>query len=180
VETRSLWLRHFVPEDAATALALSREETAVAWLPSQVYRDQVHALSALQSLIGCYSTPGDPRLGPYVLAIEERVGGAVIGHVGFSPLEGEVEIGFSIAMAFQRRGLASEVIVAASRWALREFALERIVGIASTANIASRRALERAGFAHEGDCVMRFQGTEQATSRYALSGGAGAAGGAKR
>src|SRR5215471_18714268 len=72
LETRSLLLRHFVPEDAVAFHALSDEETSRAWLPSQVYRDHAHACSVRESLIRHYSTPGDPREGPYVLAIEYR------------------------------------------------------------------------------------------------------------
>ena len=164
-------LRCFVPRDAAIALALSNEEAARTWLPSQVYRDHAHALSALEFLIGQFSNPGNPRLGPYVLAIEHRASSSLIGHVGLSPLDDEVEIGFSVAQQWQRQGFASEAIVAASRWAFQTFALDRIVGIASAANVASRRALERAEFVYEGDKAMRFQGVEQEVSRYVLSSG---------
>jgi RimJ/RimL family protein N-acetyltransferase len=94
----------------------------------------------------------------------------LIGHIGFSPLDGEVEIGFSVAHEYQRQGFASEAIVAASRWALQAFALDRIRGITSVANVASRRALMRARFAYEGDRIMCFQGAEQAVCVYALSG----------
>ena len=173
LETRSLRLRQFVPGDAATALILSNEETARTWLPSQVYRDYAHALSALEFLTSQCSTPGDPRHGPYVLAIEHRASSSLIGHVGFSPLDEEVEIGFSVAQKYQRQGFAGEAIVAASRWAFQTFALNRILGITSVANIASRRTLVRARFAYEGDKTMRFQGTEQEVSVYALSGNSG-------
>ena len=160
-----------MPGDAAAALLLSNEETARTWLPSQVYRDHDHAVSALDFLIRQYSAPGNPRHGPYVLAIEHRASSSLIGHVGFSPLDDEVEIGFSVAEKFQGQGLGSEAIVAASRWALEAFGLSRILGITSAANIASGRTLVRAGFAYEGTRMMRFQGTEQETRVYALAGG---------
>ena len=173
IETRSLLIRKLVLQDAPAVFALSNEETSRSWLPSQVCRDHAHAVSVLESLISAYSTPGNPRHGPYVLAIEHRIDGLLIGHVGFSPLHDEVEIGFAIAQDYQRQGLATEAIVAASRWALREFELDRILGIASAANIPSKRALMRARFAHEGDKAMRFQGSEQNVSVYALSRNAG-------
>lgn len=168
LETRSLQLRQFVPGDAAAALILSNEESARTELPSQVYRDYGHALSEIEFLVSQYSTPGNPRHGPYVLAIEHRASSCLIGHVGFSPLDEDVEIGFSIAEKYQKQGLASEAIVAASRWAFEAFALDRILGIASATNLASRRTLERAEFAHEGDKAMRFQGIEKEVSVYAL------------
>lgn len=149
---------------------LSNEKTSRVWLPSQVYEDDAHATAVLEHLISHYSTPGNPRRGPYVLAIEHRVDRRLIGHVGFSPLDDDVEIGFAIAQDYQKQGLATEAIVAASRWAFEAFELDRILGITSATNIASKRALARARFAHEGDRVMQFQGDEQPVSVHALYG----------
>jgi RimJ/RimL family protein N-acetyltransferase len=82
-----------------------------------------------------------------------------------------VEIGFSIAERSQRQGLATEAIGAASRWAFRTFGLMRIIGVTSSANIASMRTLRRAGFVHEEDKVMRFQGREDNVRVFVLSRG---------
>lgn len=172
IETVSLLLRHFDLKDAPAALLLSNEETSRAGLPSQVYRDHGHAVSALAFLMGHYSTPGNPRHGPYVLAVEHRSHGVLIGHVGFSPLGEKVEIGFSIAQDYQGQGLATEAIVAASRWAFEAFELDTIVAVTSAVNTASKRTLARAGFVHERDESMNFQGTVQDVSVYALSPGA--------
>ena len=169
LETSSLRIRHLVLEDAEAMLVLSNEEASRTWLPSQVYRDQAHAVSALESLIRPYSSPANPTLGPYVLAIEHRTDGTLLGHVGFSPLDDEVEIGFSIAQSHQGQGLATEAIVAATRWAFQVFGLERILGVTSAANVASMRVLGRAGFVHEEDMVMNFQGTEQDVRVYVLT-----------
>lgn len=169
IETPSLLLRHFVLNDAPAALLLSNEATSRTWLPSQVYRDHAHAVSALAFLIQHYPAPGNPKLGPYVLAVEHRASGALIGHVGFSPLEDEVEIGFSIAQDYQRQGLATEAIIAASRWAFEAFELDKIVAVASAANHASKRTLARARFTCQEDKSMNFQGVAQDVSVYVLS-----------
>ena len=169
LETPSLRIRHLVLEDAEAMLVLSNEEASRTWLPSQVYRDHAHAVSALESLVRPYASPANPTLGPYVLAIEHRLDGTLLGHVGFSPLEDEVEIGFSIAQSHQGQGLASEAIVAATRWAFDSFGLERILGITSAANVASGRALLRAGFVHQENRVMNFQGTGQDVRVYILT-----------
>ncbi len=170
IRTPSLVLRHFVLQDAGAVFALSNEATSRTWLPSQVYKDDAEAVSALKSLIRHYSTPANPRKGPYVLAIENRATGTLIGHVGFSPFGDDVEIGFAIAQNHQRRGCATEAIVAASCWIFQSFDLERIIAITSSENIASRRALLRARFAFERDEVMDFQGTNQSVSIYVLAG----------
>ena len=166
--TQSLLIRPFLPEDAQEVCLLSQEDAYRTWLSNQVYKDEIEARSALEFLISKYSDPGNPRLGPYVLAIEHRMDRTLIGHVGFSPFDDDVEIGFAIGERYQGRGLATEAVVAASQWALETFALERILGIASAVNIASKRTLIRARFAHEKDCLMPFQGTEQAVTMYAL------------
>lgn len=169
LDTRSLLIRQFVPADAKGAFVLSNEDRFRTGLPSQVYRDESHALSVLEFLIGQYSTPANPQHGPYVLAIEHRAERTLIGHVGLSPIDDDVEIGFAIAQRYQGLGLAVEAVVAASQWAFATFALDRILGIAASTNIASKRTLLRAGFAHQGDKVMIFQGTEESVSVYALS-----------
>jgi len=167
-ETKSLLIRPFVPEDAAVILALSKEETLRTWLPSQVYRDEAEARSAAEVLIAQYATPGDPRRGPFVLGVEHRDDRALIGHVGSSPLEGEVEIGYAIGQRYQRRGFASEAVYAASHWVLDAFGLSRILGITAIANIASRRTLARARYTLQPDRLMMHQGIEQQVSVYAL------------
>src|SRR6266496_1443834 len=47
LETRSLLLRPFAPSDVEPMLAMSQEDCARKWLPSQVYRDEAHAASAV-------------------------------------------------------------------------------------------------------------------------------------
>lgn len=168
LDTRSLRIRKAVLDDARELLLLSNEPVFRTWLPSQVYRDESHARSVLEFLIGQYSSPANPRQGAYVLVIEHKADRTLAGHVGFSPIEDEVEIGFAIAQRYQGQGLAVEAIVAASRWAFGSFELDRILGITSSANVASKRTLVRAGFAHQRDKVMGFQGTEQPVSVYAL------------
>ena len=90
-----------------------------------------------------------------------------------SPLDddfaGDVEIGFAIAEAYQRQGLAVEAVVAACRWAFRTFELPRILAIAARSNRGSRKVLARAGFEHQRDQIMCFQATEQAVSVYCLT-----------
>ena len=50
LETRSLLLRPLAPSDVEPMLAMSQEDCARKWLPSQVYRDEAHAASAVDWL----------------------------------------------------------------------------------------------------------------------------------
>ncbi|GAB2606970.1 putative acetyltransferase [Paractinoplanes abujensis] len=60
------------------------------------------------------------------------------------------EIGYWAAPAARARGLITEAVVALSRWALTEAALERVVLRIAPGNRASTRVAEKAGFTYEG------------------------------
>ena len=169
VVTRSLLLRPLALEDADVAYALSNEEPARKWLSSQVYRDVAHASSVVQFLIRQQSDPGDPRLGAYVLAIERKAQAGMIGHVGLSPLDRDVEVGFGIALAYQRRGFASEAVAAMCAWAFEAFHLPRIIAVAAAENTASCRTLVNSGFVHQETKLFKLQGAEQMVDVYARS-----------
>lgn len=170
LRTPSLLLRRFVPEDAQTLRMLNAEPTTQTWLPSHVYRTPAEAADRIGFLIDQYADPGNPKQGPYVLGVEHGETGQLLGHVGFSPLDDEVEISYAIAQAWRGRGLGTEAIVAACAWAAAVFGLMRILGLTASANLASRGTLARAGFVHIGDDVRRFQGREQLVSTYVRAG----------
>ena len=167
LRTPALLLRQFVPTDAPRVMTLNNEETTRRWLPSHAYADLDEAAAAMADLIACYAFPGDPRLGPYVLGVEQRESGQLLGHVGFSPLGDDVEVSYAIAQQARGRGHGREALAFACRWAATTFSLRRVVAITAAANLPSRRTLGRAGFVHAGTGLMRFQGIEQEVSRYA-------------
>lgn len=175
IRTRSLCLRHFVPEDAARMLELNAEPSTRLWLPSHVYASLEAADEALEYLIACCAAPGDPRRGPYVLAVELDPAGdhpappgmeALIGHVGFSPLDDEVEVSYAIAESMRGRGLGAQALEAACNWVCRRYALPGVVALTAAANAASRSLLVRTGFMHLEDEQRLFQGTPQEVSWY--------------
>lgn len=173
--TPSLQLRHFVPEDALEVMALNAEPSTSLWLPSHVYATADEARSRLDHLISCYKDPGHPQRGPYVLAVVEAATSRLLGHVGFSPLDREVEVSYAIAEAARGRGYGAESLTQACDWVAAAFGLRRIVAHTASANAASRRTLDRACFIHERDAAHDFQGVRTMVSHYrwqAASGGA--------
>ena len=147
-------------------MALNAEASTRHWLPSHVYATADDASSALAFLISCYAAPGDPRLGPYVLAIEHGDTGRLLGHVGFSPLGSEVEVSYAIAESARGHGYGAESLVHACNWIVDAFMVSRVLAVTAFANVASRRTLEQAAFVHVQDEDIRFQGVRQAVSRY--------------
>lgn len=166
LSTPSLRLRHIVVEDAARMMALNGEPSTSRWLPSHVYADLGVATSRMRYLISCYSSPGDPRLGPVVLAVEHLASGVLLGHVGFSPFDDEVEVSYAIAEASRGCGYGAEALCHGCQWAAETFDLPGFLALTEAENMPSRRTLERAAFVHVEDTLMRFQGKQELVSRY--------------
>ena len=164
--TPSLQLRHFVPGDALAAMALNAERSTRHWLPSHVYATADEAQSRLKYLISSYKDPGHPRLGPYVLAVAEARTLRLLGHVGFSPLDNEVEVSYAIAESARGQGYGAESLACACDWIASTFSVSRVLAITAVENIPSRRILEHVSFAHVQNEDMRFQGVRRAVSRY--------------
>ena len=166
LETPSLRLRRFVANDAAPMMALNAEASTSRWLPSHVYPTLEVASSRMAYLIGCYSAPGHPRRGPYVLAVELKDERRLLGHVGFSPFDDEIEVSYAIAESSRGRGHGTEALVHACDWLAGAFAVSRVLALTESANVISRRLLDKASFVLASEEVMMFQGHEQRVSRY--------------
>jgi len=147
-------------------LELNGEPTTRRWLPSHVYANTSEATTRMRYLISCYSSPGDPRLSPFVLAVEHIASGDLLGHVGFSPFDNEVEVSYAIAEGSRRRGYGSKALLNSCQWAAENFNLPSILALTESENTPSRRTLERAAFVHAQDTLMQFQGSQQLVSRY--------------
>ncbi len=129
------------------------------WIPTQVYRDEAHAASTLAFLAAQCRADIDLTTSPCVLGIELKATGALVGHVGLSPLDGEVEVGFAVEHSQQGKGIATEAVRALCEWAAVKFPEIRIIGIAARENLASQRVLERSGFQRQSEKTMLFQGS---------------------
>ena len=158
VALRSVVLRCFAPEDAPKVHAMSQELSLRTWLPDQVYESEAGALEVLRYLIDRCHDPGSPIRAPYVLAVCLRSSMELIGHVGLSPREREVEVGYAIEEKHQGRGFASEAVGAMVNWALHRFDLPRVLGIVARDNAASCRVLEHAGFALASEAMGSLHG----------------------
>jgi RimJ/RimL family protein N-acetyltransferase len=173
--TPSLQLRHFVQDDALEVMALNAEPSTRRWLPSHVYATADEAQATLKYLISCYEDPGRPQLGPYVLAVLEASTSRLLGHVGFSPLDNDVEVSYAIAEWARGRGYGADSLSHACEWVSASFGISRILALTASANIASRRTLERASFGHDRNAELVFQGVRQVASSdcwHATGGGA--------
>ncbi|MDR6979088.1 RimJ/RimL family protein N-acetyltransferase [Streptomyces sp. 3330] len=92
-----------------------------------------------------------PGWGMYVLVRVED--GLVVGGMGFQgpPRDGLVEIGFDLHPDARGRGYATEALAALARRALDDTRVDTVIATTTRANTASRRVMERAGFARRPD-----------------------------
>ena len=85
-------------------------------------------------------------------AIVDRVEGSLLGSVALNWLDWRHlrgEIGYWLAAPARGRGHATRAVSLISEWGFRSLGLERIELLAATANPASQRVAERAGFVRE-------------------------------
>lgn len=85
-----------------------------------------------------------------------------VGFKGAPTLTGMVEIGYSVLSPFQMRGIATEMVIGASQWALAQPAVSAVEADVCPENLASLRVLGKAGFAAYG------AGVEPGTRRFRL------------
>ena len=139
------------------------------WIPDQVYADEAHALQVLRFLGSQYGPSADPRNAPYVLAVCLVASGEVIGHVGFSPCEFGVEVGYAIGDAHQNRGYARQAVLAASEFALSRFSLPYVHAIVAADNVGSCKVLESCGFQLLTAVRRKLHGVERPVRTYRFS-----------
>ncbi len=136
------------------------------WIPDQVYEDERNATEVLQYLTAQYGEREAPAQAPYVLGICLKRSSELIGHVGLSPLDNQVEIGYAVEVKYQNRGYASQAVTAVSEWALQVFSLPLIVGVVSAENVSSCRVLEHAGFSLAEEAMGQLHGRKGMVRTY--------------
>jgi RimJ/RimL family protein N-acetyltransferase len=77
----------------------------------------------------------------------------LIGDIGFhaSPVDGQVEIGYSVVPSHRGMGFASEAVAAFVDWGFQHPSIGQILARVETGNDPSRRVLEKTGFMTQGE-----------------------------
>lgn len=89
----------------------------------------------------------------YAVVLKEE--NRMIGTCGFSRIDkadNAAEIGYVINPAYQRRGYASEAVIALMRLGFCDMGMNRIEGRYMVKNLASRKVMEKCGMTFEGVC----------------------------
>ena len=149
LRTKHLRIREFTLDDKNRVYQMSREPGIRRWLPDQVYANIEEAKGVLEYLISKYERQGELNKLPYILGIELISTNELIGHIGLSPIEEGIEIGYGIEENKQGLGYATEAVAKFCPWALKEFDLDCIWGVVNKENKGSIKVLEKANFKYE-------------------------------
>jgi len=144
-ETEHLKIRKFVIEDAQALYENHLEEEVKKWIPNESYADIEETQSAINFYIDCVNN----RHLPYVLAVELKETGELIGDTGINEVEGktnEVEIGYGICKRYSGKGYATELLSAMTQYVVSTFGINVLYGRVMYGNNASVRVLEKNGY----------------------------------
>lgn len=143
-------LRPLSPRDTDKIFQMSQEASLARFLPDQVYSDREEAAQVLETLIAFYDDQDHPGSKPYVLGVVLNSTGELVGHVGLSPIERGIEIGYAVAEKHQGRGFARQAVAEMLRVVQGAASVPEIYGIVDPDNLPSRKVLERCGFSRVG------------------------------
>ena len=150
VETARLWLRRWRVEDREPFAALNADPSVMEHFPSSLSREESDALAG--RIQDHFSTRG---YGPWAVEVPQRA--PFIGFIGLfvpdfeAPFTPCVEIGWRLARAWWRQGLATEGAQAALAYGFEQLGLAEIVSFTVPANRRSRRVMEKLGMRYSGD-----------------------------
>ena len=144
-ETEHLIIRLFRPEEARRLYEVHLDENVKKWFPNESYADVEEAADAILFFNECVD---HDRL-PYVLAVESKETGELIGDTGINESDGkpnEIEIGYVICKAFSGKGYATELVRAMTEFVMAKFEIPVLYGRVIHGNDASARVLEKNGY----------------------------------
>jgi len=144
-ETEHLIIRPFREDDAQQLYENHLDGEVRKWFPNECYADPEEALGAVRFYADCVSKG---RL-PFVLGVELKETGELIGDAGISEVDGkpdEAEIGYCIGQKYRGKGFASELLSAISGFVVARFGIREIYGRVVHGNEASAKVLEKCGY----------------------------------
>lgn len=144
-ETEHLRFRRFEKSDAFRLYENHLEAEMKQWIPNESYED----ISETEGAINFYMDCVGKRQLPYVLAIESKESGDLIGDTGVNEVEGsdnEVEIGYSICKKYSGNGYATETVIAMTNFTERTFGIKVLYGRVMKGNDASVKVMKKTGY----------------------------------
>ena len=153
IETARLYLRQFTPSNLDKLYRIYSDSEVMKYL-SEGVRSREETAADLFGMIADWEKHGFGLWAVFNKQNNQLIGDGGLRLLGKTP---EVEVGYVLAKAYWGKGLASEVAAASLKYGFEVLKLEKIVAVADTENIASRRVMEKVGmkYQHNFDCRAR-------------------------
>ncbi|MEU4675382.1 GNAT family N-acetyltransferase [Micromonospora sp. NPDC023737] len=147
-----LVLRPWVEADAPAVQAALSDPDIARWNPQGWPVDEERTLNWLRRR-------ADWSAGDHAsLAVADATDGTLLGSVSLYDIhDDEAEIGYWVVPSARGRGVASRAVTLLTRWGFEQLGLHRIELCHATANAASCRVAERAGYRLEGTLRESFR-----------------------
>jgi ribosomal-protein-alanine N-acetyltransferase len=113
--------------------------------PNESYADIEEAQGAINFYANCVNN----KYLPYVLAVDLKETGELIGDTGVNEVEGkpgQVEVGYGICKKYSGKGYATELLKAVTGFIVETFGIDVLYGRVMHGNSASVRVLEKNGY----------------------------------
>ena len=144
-ETKNLRIRKFETQDAQWLYENHLEEEVKKWIPNESYADIEETREAIEFYAECVNN----KHFPFVLAVELKESGELIGDTGINEVDGnsnEVEIGYTICKKYSGNGYATELVQEMTKYTCETFGVNILYGRVMHGNDASVRVLEKNGY----------------------------------
>ena len=157
-ETERLIITELTVEMAQDVHENSLDEDTRRFIPDEVFETEQAARNAIEELMKQYQHMD----GPLVYPVFTKNGNRNIGYVQLVPTgNGHWEIGYHIAKKHTGNGYATEAVRAFLRKMTERLAVNEVDGICLAENAASRRVLDKCGFAPVYEGQGDYQGKLQ-------------------
>ncbi len=144
-ESEHLKFRRFELTDADKLYKNHLEKELRQWIPNESYENIEDTEEAIQFYMNCVNK----NQLPFVLAIESKKSGELIGDVGVNEVDaniGEVEIGYSICKNYCGNGFATETVAAMTNFVEKTFRIKVLYGRVMKGNIPSTKVMDKSGY----------------------------------
>ncbi len=146
IESERLLFRRFTLEDLPMLIEQRSDPYVNKFLGGTKLQNPEALAKRIRFYMSCYESHG---VG--MCAMIWKPSGEMIGSAGLQPLDGtdEIEVGYSMIKEFWGKGIGTEAAKAWLDHGFRNAGLDRIVAVAHTGNLASRRIMEKLGMKYE-------------------------------
>jgi [ribosomal protein S5]-alanine N-acetyltransferase len=145
IETARLYLRQLTLDDLEDLHVIYSDSEVMKYLSRGVRNREETAVDLLQIIADW------EKHGFGLWAVVNKENNQLIGDGGLRFLgdTSEVEVGYVLAKAYWGKGLATEIAKASIKYGFEVLQLKKIVAVADTENIASRRVMEKVGMKYQ-------------------------------